>query len=86
MKRGHETTIHFCHIPQKKTEKKKKRKKREEKEGFYSSFSSPGTYSKLTSKITGLLGATLGLPGAEVRPLGNASWLDIEKTRRKKRC
>lgn len=35
------------------------------------SSSRPGTYSKLTSNITGLFGATLGLPGAEVRPLGN---------------
>lgn len=42
---------------------------------FYSSSTSrPGMYSKLTSKITGLLGATLGLPGAEVRPFGNANW------------
>lgn len=39
-----------------------------------SSISRPGMYSKLTSKITGLLGATLGLPGAEVRPLGNANY------------
>lgn len=39
-----------------------------------SSSSSPGMYSKLTSKITGLLGATLGLPGAEVRPFGNANY------------
>lgn len=31
-------------------------------------------YSKLTSKTTGLFGATLGLPGAEVRPLGNANY------------
>jgi len=30
-------------------------------------------YSKLTSKTTGLFGATLGLPGAEVSPFGNAS-------------
>ncbi|KAI5653630.1 hypothetical protein M9H77_30817 [Catharanthus roseus] len=33
-----------------------------------------GMYSKLTSKTTRLLGATLGLPGAEVRPFGNASY------------
>lgn len=37
------------------------------------SSSRPGTYSKVTSKITGLLGATLGLPGAEFKPLGNAN-------------
>lgn len=46
----------------------------EEVKVFYSSSASrPGMYSKLTSNITGLLGATLGLPGAEVRPFGNAS-------------
>lgn len=44
-----------------------------------SSISRPGMYSKLTSKITGLLGATLGLPGAEVRPLGNANYGKKEK-------
>lgn len=38
-----------------------------------SSISRPGMYSKLTSKTTGLFAATLGLPGAEVRPLGNAN-------------
>jgi len=38
-------------------------------------------YSKLTSNMTGLLGATLGLPGAEVRPFGNAS-CQIKKQRR----
>lgn len=43
-------------------------------EGFYSSNSRPGMYSKLTSKTTGLFGATLGLPGAEVRPFGNANY------------
>lgn len=31
-------------------------------------------YSKLTSNTTGLLGATLGLPGADVRPFGNANY------------
>lgn len=31
-------------------------------------------YSRLTSNTTGLLGATRGLPGADVSPLGNASW------------
>lgn len=42
---------------------------------YYSSISIsiPGMYSKLTSKITGLFGATRGLPGAEVRPFGNAN-------------
>lgn len=40
---------------------------------FYSSSSRPGMYSKLTSKTTGLLGATRGLPGADVRPFGNAN-------------
>ena len=41
---------------------------------FYSSsVSSPGIYSKLTSNMTGLLGATRGLPGAETRPFGNAN-------------
>lgn len=39
-----------------------------------SSDSRPGMYSKLTSNITGLLGATLGLPGADVRPFGNANY------------
>jgi hypothetical protein len=39
------------------------------------SSSRPGMYSKLTSKTTGLLGGTLGLPGAEVRPLGNVQIL-----------
>lgn len=33
-------------------------------------------YSKLTSKTTGLFGATLGRPGAEVRPLGNANYIN----------
>ena len=55
-----------------------KRQKDQEKEwgqefSYSSSTSRPGMYSKLTSKITGLLGATLGLPGAEVRPFGNAN-------------
>lgn len=40
---------------------------------YSSSDSRPGMYSKLTSKITGLFGATLGLPGAELRPFGNAN-------------
>ena len=31
-------------------------------------------YSKLTSKITGLFGVTLGLPGAELRPFGKANY------------
>lgn len=35
-------------------------------------------YSKLTSNITGLLGATLGLPGAELRPFGKASYSSKE--------
>jgi hypothetical protein len=39
---------------------------------FHSS-SRPGMYNKLTSKTTVLFGGTLGLPGAEVRPFGNAS-------------
>lgn len=43
------------------------------KPGVYSS-SRPGMYSNSTSKITGLLGATLGRPGAELSPFGNASW------------
>lgn len=38
-----------------------------------SSNSRPGIYSKLTSNTTGLFGATLGLPGAETRPFGNAN-------------
>lgn len=38
-----------------------------------STSSRPGMYSRLTSKITGLFGATLGLPGADVRPFGNAN-------------
>jgi hypothetical protein len=55
-----------------------KRQKDQEKEwgqesSYSSSTSRPGMYSKLISKITGLLGATLGLPGAEVRPFGNAN-------------
>jgi hypothetical protein len=55
-----------------------KRQKDQEKEwgqefSYSSSTSRPGMYSKLTSKITGLLGATLGLPGAEVSPFGNAN-------------
>jgi hypothetical protein len=55
-----------------------KRQKDQEKEwgqefSYSSSTSRPGMYSKLASKITGLLGATLGLPGAEVRPFGNAN-------------
>lgn len=41
---------------------------------YSSSASRPGMYSKLTSNTTGLLGATLGLPGADVRPFGNANW------------
>jgi len=41
--------------------------------GYFHSSSRPGMYSKLTSNTTGLLGGTLGLPGAEVRPFGNAN-------------
>ena len=33
-------------------------------------------YSKLTSKTTGLFAATLGRPGAEARPLGNANYIN----------
>lgn len=43
-------------------------------DSYSSSSSRPGMYSKLTSKTTGLFAATLGLPGAEVRPFGNANW------------
>lgn len=43
---------------------------------YSSSASRPGMYSKLTSKTTGLFGVTLGLPGAEVRPFGNANCYD----------
>lgn len=50
-----------------------------------SSESSPGMYSKLTSNTTGLLGATLGLPGAEVRPFGNAN-LRCNNIHRTKNC
>lgn len=39
-----------------------------------SSSSRPGMYSRLTSNTTGLFGATLGLPGADVRPFGNANY------------
>lgn len=46
---------------------------------IYYSLSSPGIYSKLTSNMTGLFGATLGLPGAELRPLGNASCSRLPK-------
>jgi len=50
-----------------------------EKTEFHSSSESrPGMNSKLTSNITGLFGATLGLPGAETRPFGNANlWCNI---------
>lgn len=44
-----------------------------------SSNSRPGMYSKLTSNITGLYGATLGLPGAELRPFGNANYTERYK-------
>lgn len=55
-----------------------KRPKDREKEwgqefSYSSSTSRPGMYSKLTSKTTGLFGATLGLPGAELSPFGNAN-------------
>lgn len=48
------------------------------RECFHSS-SRPGMYNKLTSNMTGLLGATRGLPGVEVSPLGNANCSDREK-------
>jgi len=50
-----------------------------EKTEFHSSSESrPGMNSKLTSNTTGLFGATLGLPGAETRPFGNANlWCNI---------
>lgn len=35
-------------------------------------------YSKLTSKVTGLFGATLGLPGAELRPFGKANYTNTK--------
>lgn len=44
-----------------------------------SSNSRPGMYSKLTSNITGLFGATLGLAGAELRPFGNANYTERYK-------
>lgn len=44
----------------------------------YYSSSRPGMYSKLTSKVTGLFGATLGLPGAELRPFGKANYTNTK--------
>lgn len=55
-------------MPRGKQYKKKKRN------DHSSSDSRPGMNSKLTSNTTGLLGATLGLPGADVRPFGNANY------------